>query len=167
MPTYKMLNDNFLSRFRSFMATENNNPAGAFDQAMPKTSPRKENAMPKFRYVPVANAGTSGALYMRQRSTNMAFDDVSHVTEFADNIIQFLRDRISEQDLEQVKDMLKMEAGEKPSSAEEADKMIAGAEARRAGAQDSRLPTRVDEAGFNARFPSARKIGHDNKMGTW
>jgi hypothetical protein len=160
MPTYKMLSDGFIQRFRGFMAAENHNPAGAFD-AMPKTSPRKEsNTMSKFRYVPVANAGTSGALYMRARSSNLAFDDVSRVSEFADNIIQFLRDRISEQDLEQVKDMLKMEAGVKTDQQEETDKMVAGAEARRAGAQDSR-----PSSSFAQRFPSAAKIGRDDMIG--
>ena len=160
MPTYKMLNDNFLSRFRSFMATENHNPAGAFD-AMPKAQPRKETTMSKFRYVPLKGCGNT--LFTRERSSNLAFDDVSHVTEFAQNIIDFLRDRISEQDLEQVKDMLKMEAGVKTDQQEEADKMIAGAEARRAGAQDS--ASRVGDAGFNSRFPSAKKIGRDDGYG--
>ena len=157
MPTYKMLNDNFLSRFRGFMAAENHNPAGAFD-AMPKST--KGTTMSKFRYVPLKGCGNT--LFTRERSSNMAFDDVSRVTEFADNIIQFLRGRISEQDLEQVKDMLKMEAGEKPSSAEEADKMIAGAKAR--GAQDSRM-SRADEARFDSMFPSAKKIGNDPGYG--
>jgi hypothetical protein len=41
--------------------------------------------------------------------------------------------------------------------------MIAGAKAR--GAQDS--AARIGQAGFDARFPSARKIGRDDKMGTW
>jgi hypothetical protein len=154
-----MLSDGFIQRFRSFMATENHNPAGAFD-AMPKAQPRKETTMSKFRYVPLKGCGNT--LFTRERSSNMAFDDVSRVTEFADNIIQFLRGRISEQDLEQVKDMLKMEAGEKPSSAEEADKMIAGAKAR--GAQDSRM-SRADEARFDSMFPSAKKIGNDPGYG--
>jgi hypothetical protein len=186
MPTYKMLNDNFLSRFRSFMATENHNPAGAFD-AMPKTSQRKENTMSKFRYVPVANAGTAGALYMRQRSTNMAFDEIDRTTEFADAILQFLHDKISEQDLEQVKQYLQGEAGVKTDQQEESDKMIAGAEARRAGthtnteanragAQDRFSPAlrrQLDAVGvtktpvgtFETRFPSAAKIGRDPGYG--
>ena len=119
--------------------------------------------MPKFRYVPVANAGTSGALYMRSRSTNMAYDEIDRTTEFADAILQFLHDKISEQDLEQVKQYLQGEAGVKTDQQEESDKMIAGAEARRAGAQDS--AARIGEAGFNSRFPSARKIGRDDGYG--
>ena len=124
--------------------------------------------MPKFGYVPVANAGTSGALYMRSRSSNLAFDDVSRVTEFADDIIKFLRDRISEQDLEQVKDMLKMEAGVKTDQQEETDKMIAGAKERGRTAQDAKrlaldasaAASTSRQADFAARFPGTQRLGH-------
>ena len=159
--TYKMLSDGFLSRFRSFMATENHNPAGAFD-AMPKTQPRKENTMSKYRYTPLP--GTGGSLFLRERSSNLAFDEVDRTTEFADAILQFLSGKISEQDLEQVKQYLQGEAGVKTDQMKESDKMVAGAEARRAGAQDS-ASSRIGQAGFDARFPSARKIGRDDMMG--
>jgi hypothetical protein len=42
--------------------------------------------------------------------------------------------------------------------------MNAAARERRAGAQDS--AARIGEAGFNSRFPSARKIGRDDMIGT-
>jgi hypothetical protein len=158
---YKMLSDGFIQRFRSFMSAENRNPAGAFD-AMPKTQPRKETTMSaQYRYVPLK--GTGGSL-LRERSSNLAFDEVDRTTEFADAILQFLSGKISEQDLEQVKQYLQGEAGVKTDQQEESDKMRAGAEARRAGAQDS-ASARIGEAGFNSRFPSAKKIGRDDMMG--
>ena len=154
MPTYKMLNDNFLSRFRSFMAAENHNPAGAFDAA-PST---KGNAMSKrYRYVPVA--GTANALFTRER---MAYDEVSHLTDMAQEVLNFLHDKISEQDMARVEEMLKIEAGVKTDSEEENDKLRAGAKAR--GAQDSRM-SRADEARFDELFPSAKKIGRDDGYG--
>ena len=116
--------------------------------------------MSKFRYVPLKGCGNT--LFTRERSSNIAFDDVSHVTEFADGILQFLHDKLSEQDLEQVRDMLKMEAGVKTDQQEESDKMIAGAKAR--GAQDS-ASARIGVAGFNSRFPSAKRIGRDDGYG--
>jgi hypothetical protein len=157
MPTYKMLNDNFLSRFRSFMATENHNPSGAFDAA----PSLKGKTMSKFKYVPVPN--TANTLFTRERSSNMAYDEIDRTTEFADAILQFLHDKISEQDLEQVKQYLQGEAGVKTDQQEESDKMNAAARERRAGAQDS--AARIGEAGFNSRFPSARKIGRDDGYG--
>jgi hypothetical protein len=153
---YKMLSDPFLARFRSFMATENHNPSGAFDAA-PST---KGNTMPKYRYVPLKGCGNT--LFTRERSSNMAFDEVSTVTEFAQEIIDFLRDKISEQDMARVEEMLKMEAGVKTDNEKETDKMIAGAKAR--GAQDS--AARIGQAGFDARFPSAKKIGADDMIGS-
>jgi adenine-specific DNA glycosylase len=156
---YRMLSDGFIQRFRSFMSAENN-PAGAFD-AMPKTQPKENQMSKRYRYVPLANTG--GQLFLRERSNNMAYDDVSHVTEFAQEIINFLHDKISEQDMARVEEMLKMEAGVKTDQMKESDKMVAGAEARRAGAQDS--AARIGEAGFNSRFPSARRIGTDPGYG--
>jgi hypothetical protein len=159
--TYAMFSDDALNKFRTFCDaagfTKPPSPQGAFDQAL---KPRKESKM-TYRYVPVANAGTSGALYMRSRSSNLAYDDVSHVTDFAQEILKFLRDKIGEEDMAQVEEMLKMEAGVKPDSQVDAEQMIAGAKAR--GAQDS--AARIGEAGFNSRFPSARRIGRDDGYG--
>jgi hypothetical protein len=156
---YKMLSDGFIQRFRSFMATENRNPAGAFD-AMPKST--KGTTMSKFRYVPLKGCGNT--LFTRERSSNMAYDEIDRTTEFADAILQFLHDKISEQDLEQVKQYLQGEAGVKTDQQEETDKLRAGAEARRAGAQDS-ASARIGQAGFDARFPSAKRIGRDDNIG--
>ena len=156
MPTYKMLNDNFLSRIRSFMATENHNPAGAFD-AMPKTSQRKESTMSKFRYTPVA--GTGGSLFLRERSSNMAYDEAGKdPNEIANAILQFLHDKISDADMRQVKEYLMIEAGEDPDSVKEAKQMAKASASR--GAQDSR-----PSSSFAQRFPSAAKIGRDDMIG--
>jgi hypothetical protein len=67
---FRMLNDAFLARFRSFMATENN-PAGAFD-AMPKTQPKENQMSAGYRYVPLK--GTGNSLFLRERSNTMAYD---------------------------------------------------------------------------------------------
>jgi hypothetical protein len=104
---------------------------------------------------------TANQLFTRKR---LAYDDVSRVTEFAQEILTFLRDKLSDDDMARVEVMLKLEAGVKTDQQEESDKMIAGAEARRAGAQDS-ASARIGEAGFNSRFPSARKIGRDDMIG--
>jgi hypothetical protein len=176
-----MLSDGFIQRFRSFMATENHNPAGAFDAA-PST---KGNTMPKYRYVPLKGCGNT--LFTRERSSNIAYDEIDRTTEFADAILQFLHDKISEQDLEQVKQYLQGEAGVKTDQQEESDKMIAGAEARRAGssssierdragAQDGFSPalrrklaavgvTKTPVGTFETRFSSASKIGRDPGYG--
>jgi hypothetical protein len=152
MPQYRMLGDGFIQRFRGFMAAENHNPQGAFDSA-PST---KGNTMPKYRYVPLKGCGNT--LFTRERSNSMAFDEVSHVTDMAQEIISFLHDKISEQDMARVEEMLKIEAGVKTDSEEENDKLRAGAKAR--GAQDSR-----PSSSFAQRFPSAAKIGRDDMIG--
>jgi hypothetical protein len=149
---YKMLSDGFIQRFRSFMATENHNPQGAFDSA-PST---KGNTMSKYRYTPVA--GTGGSLFLRERSNNMAYDEAGKdPAEFAKAILEFLNGKISEQDLRQVKEYLMMEAGEKPDSVKDAEQLNRASASR--GAQDSGLSS------FDSRFPSARKIGRDDMMG--
>jgi hypothetical protein len=150
---FRMLNDAFLARFRSFMATENN-PAGAFD-AMPKTQPKENQMSAGYRYVPLK--GTGNSLFLRERSSNMAFDEVDRTTEFANAILQFLSGKISDQDYAQVKEYLMIEAGEDPDSVKEAKQMAKASASR--GAQDSRLSS------FNARFPSAAKIGRDDMIG--
>jgi hypothetical protein len=161
MSTYKMLNDNFLSRFRSFMAAENHNPAGAFD-AMPKTSPRKETTMSKFRYVPLK--GTGGSLFLRERSNVMAYDEAGKdPNEIPNAILQFLSGKISDDDMRQVKEYLMIEAGEDPDNVKEAKQMAKASASR--GAQDS-ASARIGQSGFDARFPSARKIGRDDMIGT-
>ena len=156
--TYAMFSDDALSKFRTFCGaagfTKPPSPQGAFDQAM---KPTKGTTMSKFKYVPVR--GTANALFTRER---LAYDEVSHVTDLAQEVLNFLHGKISEQDYAQVEEMLKIEAGVKTDSEEKADQMIAGAKAR--GEQDH-LPSRIGEAGFNSRFPSARKIGRDDGYG--
>ena len=158
MPTYKMLSDGFIQRFRSFMAAENN-PAGAFDQALPKTSQRKESTMPKFRYTPVA--GTAGALYTRER---MALDAAGEdPNEIVSQILQFLGGKISDDDLAQVKELLKIEAGEDPDSMKEAKQMASAARSR--GAMDARRVAPSSPRDFESRFPGSKHIGRDDKIG--
>ena len=157
MPQYRMLSDGFIQRFRSFMATENHNPSGAFDAALSRTATQKETQMSKrYRFVPLK--GTGNSLFTRER---MAADEVSHLTDMAQEVLNFLHDKLSEQDMQRVEEMLKIEAGVKTDSEEENDKLRAGAKAR--GAQDS--AARIGEAGFNSRFPSARRIGTDPGYG--
>jgi hypothetical protein len=159
MPQYRMLSDGFIQRFRSFMAAENGNPAGAFD-AMPKTQPRKETTM-SYRYVLLPNSG--GQLYTRSRSADLAYDEAGKdPNEMANAILQFLSVKISDADMRQVKEYLMIEAGEKPDNVKEAEQMAKASASR--GAQDS-ATARIGEAGFDARFPSARKIGRDDMMG--
>ena len=98
--------------------------------------------MSKYRYTAVK--GTGGNLFKR-----MAFDEVDNTTEFARHILDFVHDKISEQDYAQLKKMLKGDAAE-----EESDAPIKGAEAR--GAQDSAADT-----SFDSLYPSAKKIGRD------
>jgi hypothetical protein len=149
---YKMLGDNFLSRFRTFMATENRNPAGAFD-AMPKTQPRKDSTMSKFRYVLLPNSG--GQLYTRSRSADLAYDEAGKdPNEIPNAILQFLSGKISDADMRQVKEYLKIEAGEKPDNVKETEQMAKASASR--GAQDSR-----PSSSFAQRFPGAARIGRD------
>jgi hypothetical protein len=159
---YKMLSDNFITRFRSFMAAENHNPAGAFD-AMPKAQPRKENQMSAgYRYVPLQ--GTGNSLFLRERSNVMAYDEAGKdPNEMANVILEFLSSRLSDDDMRQVKEYLMIEAGEKPDNVKEAEQMAKASASR--GAQDS-ASARSGQAGFDARFPSARKIGRDDMIGT-
>jgi hypothetical protein len=155
---YKMLGDNFLSRFRSFMATENRSPQGAFDAALPKAAARKDSNV-KFRYTPLA--GTGGKLFLRERSANLAYDEATEITDKAKDILSFLRPLLSDADLRQVEESLKMEAGVKPKSQVDAEQMKAGAKERgrvaldaSAAASDARM------ADFAARFPGAARLGH-------
>jgi hypothetical protein len=159
MTTYKMLSDPFLARFKSFMASENRNPAGAFDSALTKA---------KFRFVPVPHCG--GTLFLRERSSNMAYDEATEISDPAKDVLNFLRNKISDDDMAQVEELLKMEAGVKIDSQVEAEQMIAGAKARgAAGAQDAkRRQLALDAsaaasdarmADFAARFPGAARIG--------
>ena len=134
---YKLLSDDALAKFKIFCAAGKlPSPKGAFDAALPT----KGNTMPKYRYVPVA--GTANALFTRER---MAYDEVDNTTEFARHILDFVHDKISEQDYAQLKKMLQGDAAE-----EESDAPIKGVEAR--GAQD---------ASFDSLYPSAKKIGRD------
>src|SRR5664280_1794620 len=107
MSQYQMLSDGFLSRFKNFMSAENSNPAGAFD-AMPKAVTRKDSNM-KARFTPLA--GTGNSLFLRERSANLAFDEATEITTSAKDILNFLRSKLSDEDLHQVEELLKMEAG--------------------------------------------------------
>ena len=117
----------------------------------------------RYRYSPVK--GTANNLF-----TRMAFDDIDGVTENAQHILDFLCDKISDEDLHQVEESLKMEAGVKTDSEEKADAMIAGAKARGSTAQDAKrrqlaldasaAASDARQADFAARFPSATRIGH-------
>jgi hypothetical protein len=156
-----MLSDSFIQRFRSAMKAAEN-PAGAFDVA-PST---KGNTMPKYRYTPLAN--TAGQLFLRERSANLAFDEATEITDKAKEILDFLRDKISADDLHQVEESLKMEAGVPIDSQNDAEAMITGAKAR--GAQDAKrrqlaLDASADAssaniADFATRFPGAARVGH-------
>jgi hypothetical protein len=158
--TYKMLSDPFLARFKSFMASESRSPQGAFDAALPKT--RKD----KYRYTPVPHCG--GTLFLRERSNDLAFDEANEISDPAKDILNFLRNKISDDDMRQVEELLKMEAGVKIDSQKDADAMIAGAEARGAGAQDAKqlamdasaAASNERMADFARRFPGAARLGH-------
>ena len=162
MPQYQMLSNGFLSRFRSFMATENRNPAGAFDAALPKAATRKN----KYRFVPLA--GTGDSLFLKERSADLAYDEATEISDPAKDILNFLRNKLSDDDMRQVEELLKMEAGVKTDSEEKADQMIAGAEAR--GAQDAKRRQLALDASaaasdarmvdFAARFPGTQRLGH-------
>ena len=155
---YAMFSNEALVKFRSFCGaagfTKPPSPQGAFDQAL---KPRKESTMSKFRYTPVA--GTGGSLFLRERSSNMAYDEAGKdPNEIANAILQFLHDKISDADMRQVKEYLMIEAGEDPDSVKEAKQMAKASASR--GAQDSR-----PSSSFAQRFPSAAKIGRDDMIG--
>jgi hypothetical protein len=89
----------------------------------------------RYRYSAVPN--TAGNLF-----TRMAFDEVDNTTEFAQHILDFVQNKISEQDYAQLKKMLM--GGE-----EESDAPVKGA-------MDS-----APSSSFDKRFPSAKRIGTD------
>ena len=166
MPTYKMLSDGFMQRFRGFMAAENRNPAGAFDAALPKAATRKDSGV-KYRYTPLP--GTGNSLFLRERSANLAFDEATEISDPAKDILNFLRGKSSDEDLNQIEESLKMEAGVPIDSQKDAEAMIAGAKARGATAQDAKRrqlaldasanASNARQADFAARFPGAARIG--------
>ena len=131
--------------------------------------------MSKYRYSPVK--GTANNLF-----TRMAFDEVDNTTEFAQHILDFVHDKISEQDYAQLKKMLQGDAAE-----EESDAPIKGAQddppnfkgqpltgGTMAGDNfpqglrrrlDAAAGTTSARGGFDARFPSASKVGRDDMIG--
>jgi hypothetical protein len=156
--TYAMFSDDALSKFRTFCSaaafTKPPSPQGAFDQAL---KPRKENQMSKYRYTPVA--GTGGSLFLRERSSNLAYDEAGKdPNEIPHKILELLAGKLSDSDLAQVKELLMIEAGEELPVMTEAKKMAAASASR--GAQDSR-----PSSSFAQRFPSAAKIGRDDMIG--
>src|ERR1017187_8655340 len=64
-----------------------------------KLKPRKTKMSKKYKYAAVK--GTANSLF-----TRMAFDEVDTTTEFAQHILDFVHDKISEQDYAQLKKML-------------------------------------------------------------
>ncbi len=87
--------------------------------------------------------GTAGNVFRR-----MALDEANNTAEHANRILEFCHGKISEADYAKLERMLM--GGE--VGGEETP-----IELRRAGAMDS--------ASFNARFPSAKRIGRDDMIG--
>jgi hypothetical protein len=122
----------------------------------------------RFKYKAVA--GTANNLF-----TRMAFDEVDNTTEFARHILDFVHDKISEQDLAQLKKMLQGDAAEEgaqddppdfPGKPRTGGTMVgdtfpAGLRRR----LDAAAGTTSARGGFDARFPSAAKIGRDDMIG--
>jgi hypothetical protein len=160
-----MLSDGFIQRFRSFMSAENRNPAGAFDAALPKAATWKDSGV-KYRYTPLP--GTGNSLFLRERSANLAFDEATKISDPAKDILDFLRGKISDEDLNQIEESLKMEAGVPIDIQKDAEAMISGAKAR--GAQDAKrqqlaldahaAASDARQADFAARFPGTQRLGH-------
>jgi 2,3-bisphosphoglycerate-independent phosphoglycerate mutase len=102
--------------------------------------------MSKYKYTAVK--GTAGNLFSR-----MAFDEVDNTTEFAQHVLDFVHNKISEQDYAQLKKMLQGEATE-----EESDAPIKGAmDARRVAPSSTR--------DFESRFPATKHLGRDDMIG--
>jgi hypothetical protein len=149
---FRMFSNDALKKFAVFCEAANlkvPRPQGAFDQAM---KPTKGTTMSANKYVPVK--GTANTLFTRERSNVMAYDDVEGPDGQAGKILEFLHDKISEDDYARIKEMLQIEAGEPVDSQKQAEKMNAAARSR--GAQDS-----APSSSFDKRFPSAKRIGTD------
>jgi hypothetical protein len=123
----------------------------------------------KYKYAAVK--GTANNLF-----TRMAFDEVDNTTEFARYILDFVHDKISEQDYAQLKKMLQGDAAEEGAQDDPPDfkgKPLTGGamvgDTFPAGLRrrlDAAAGTTSARGGFDARFPSARKIGRDDMIGT-
>jgi hypothetical protein len=165
--TYAMFSDDALAKFRTFCSaagfTKPPHPAGAFDSALK----HKGNKTP-YRFVPVPHCGDK--LFFREKSSDLAFDEATELSDPAKDILNFLRTKLSDDDMRQVEELLKMEAGVKIDSQKDADAMIAGAEERGRVAQDAKrrqlaldasaAASNARMADFAARFPGAARIGH-------
>ena len=163
--TFTMFSDDALAKFLTFFGaagfTKPPRPQGAFDQAM---KPRKDSMMSKFRYVPVPN--TANTLFTRERA-NMAMDfkGWTDPNEMENSILQFLSGKISDDDMKQVRSYLGMEHD---SDAEEDDGGKMAGDTFPAGLRrrlDAAAGATSARGGFDARFPSARKIGRDDMIG--
>ena len=168
---YAMFSDQALVKFRGFCDaagfTKPPSPQGAFDSALPKTATRKDSGV-KYRYTPLP--GTGDSLFLRERSANLAFDEATEITTSAKDILNFLRSKLSDEDLHQVEELLKMEAGVPIDIQKDAEAMISGAKARGATAQDAKLrqlaldahaaASDARQADFAARFPGTQRLGH-------
>ncbi len=164
MSQYRMLSDPFLARFKAFMAAESRNPQGAFDTAL-KVQLKKEKRAP-YRFVPIEGAG---GLFLRERSNDLALDEATEISDPAKKILSFLKGKLGDDDMAQVEEMLKMEAGVPVDSQVQAERMVAGAKERGATAQDAKRRQLAQDAHLNAstermadfakRFPGASRIG--------
>ena len=120
--------------------------------------------MSKFRYVPVPN--TANTLFTRERA-NMAMDfkGWTDPNEMENSILQFLSGKIGDDDMKQVRSYLGMEH---ESDAEEDDGGKMAGDTFPAGLRrrlDAAAGATSARGGFDARFPSARKIGRDDMIG--
>jgi hypothetical protein len=122
----------------------------------------------RYRYAAVKGCGNT--LF-----TRMAFDEVDNTTEFARHILEFVSDKISEQDLAKLKKMLQGDAAEEGAQDDPPD--FKGKPLTGGGMVGDNFPQglrcRLDAApattsargGFDARFPSARRIKTDDMIG--
>ena len=121
--------------------------------------------MSKFRYVPLKGCGNT--LFTRERA-NMAMDfkGWTDPNEMENSILQFLSGKISDDDMKQVRSCLGMEH---ESDAEEDDGGKMAGDRFPSGLRrrlDAAPATTSARGGFDARFPSAKRIGRDDMIGT-
>ena len=129
--------------------------------------------MSKYRYTPIK--GTGNSLF-----TRLAADEVNKTAEFAGHILDFVRDKISEQDLAQLKKLLM--GGEvdeaAPIKGAQDDPPDFPGKPRTGGTMvgdtfpaglrrrlDAAAGTTSARSGFDRMFPSAKRIGRDDMIG--
>jgi len=128
----------------------------------------------KYKYAAVK--GTAGSLFTREQ---LALDEVDNTTEFARHILAFVADKISEQDLAQLKKLLMGgEVDEAAPIGAQDDPADFPGKPRTGGTMvgdtfppglrrrlDAAAGTTSARGGFDARFPSASRIGSDDMIG--